>query len=106
MMTAVSQKRSERRRRQRARERWQASPDCQTLRRAIRRQRRRQQYPPVLWPFVYLVLCPHWGRTLGGRPRKARRCTKRLGTRYCWNWRVGGTTRCHRHQHEARLRNS
>ena len=24
----------------------------------------------------------------------------RLGTRYCWNWRVQDTTRCHRHQQQ------
>jgi len=42
-----------------------------------------------------------WGRELGGRPPQARRCTKRLGTRLCWNWRVNGTTRCHRHPQEG-----
>lgn len=44
------------------------------------------------------MACAMAGRELGGRPSRERRCTKRLGTRYCWNWRVGGTDRCHLHQ--------
>jgi hypothetical protein len=42
--------------------------------------------------------CVWAGRVLGGRPAEERRCTKRLGTRRCWNWRVKGTDRCHLHQ--------
>lgn len=38
------------------------------------------------------------GALLGGKARGKRRCTKRLNTRQCGNWRVRGTTRCHRHQ--------
>ena len=37
------------------------------------------------------------GRWLGGRPPKSRRCTKRLGTRLCWNWRESEMDRCRLH---------
>jgi len=33
-----------------------------------------------------------------GRPPKERRCSKRLGTRLCRNWRRGDSDRCWRHQ--------
>lgn len=60
------------------------------------RNLRRRRYPnrrveTVQW------WCGHVGRKLGGRPPKYRRCTKRLGTRFCWNWRVDGTDRCRLH---------
>ena len=38
------------------------------------------------------------GRCRGGRPPKERRCTKRIGSRLCWNWREEGCDRCWRHR--------
>lgn len=37
------------------------------------------------------------GRRYGGRPPRRRRCSKRLGSRFCWNWSAAGTDRCRLH---------
>ncbi len=96
MATYESRQRMARRRAHRSFEAWKARPDVQAMlhdqHRRLRRHPYRFVHPGLLWLYCY-----QWGRELGGRPPKARRCTKRLGTRYCWNWRVKGTTRCHRH---------
>ena len=104
MATEESRKRSERRRYQRSRERWMADPETQALRRVIEARRRyRQRHPYTGYaesPSIrglLLLRCISAGVTLGGRPPQARRCTKRLGTRYCWNWQAMGTDRCPRH---------
>ena len=100
MATSESRQRMERRRRQQALAALRARPDVQALlhdqHRRLRRHPYRFVHPGLLWLYCY-----QWGRELGGRPPKARRCTKRLGTRLCWNWRVNGTTRCHRHPQEG-----
>jgi hypothetical protein len=102
MATEESEKRMERRRFQKWREQWYAQPEVQVLRRAIAaRQKYRQRHPfsgqhPGLRGLLWLH-CVNAGIRLGGRPANARRCTKRLGTRYCWNWRAPGTDRCYRH---------
>jgi hypothetical protein len=97
MATRASQQRMARRFHQRFRETLEASPGFQAAVRARRCHRRRHPYCDV-HPRYLRALCVQWGRELGGRPPRNRRCTKRLGTRYCWNWRVEGTTRCWRHQ--------
>ncbi len=33
----------------------------------------------------------------GAYPPPDRRCTKRLGSRFCWGWALKGTDRCWRH---------
>jgi hypothetical protein len=101
MATRDSEQRRTRRFHQRFRETVEASPGFQAAVRARLRHRRRHPYAAA--PSRYLrALCVQWGRELGGRPyTKAYRCTKRLGTRLCWNWRVEGTTRCYRHQQEV-----
>jgi hypothetical protein len=107
MATIESQKRMERRRRQRWWERLNADPEIQALRRQITREfaaRRRYQqrhpfsgrHPGLLW-----MHCIAAGIQQGGRPPKTRRCTKRLGTRLCWNWRAPETDRCYRHSCQA-----
>jgi hypothetical protein len=99
MATQESEDRMVRRHLQRYREAFE--PAVQAWRRDQRRRTQRHPYrhvhPALLWLF-----CRWWGSALGGRPPQERRCTKRLGTRYCWNWRVEGTTRCHRHQSQER----
>jgi len=100
MATQESAKRMARRFHQHFRETVEASPGFQQAMRAWRRHRQRHPYAEV-HPAYLRSLCVQWGRELGGRPPKARRCTRRLGMRYCWNWRVDGTTRCHRHQQEG-----
>jgi hypothetical protein len=103
MATEESQKRMERRRLQRWRERLNRDPEVVALRRAIAaRQRYRKKHPfsgqhPSLRGLLWLH-CVHAGIRLGGRPARARRCTKRLKGRYCWNWRAPGTDRCYRHR--------
>ena len=104
LATIESQKRMARRRRQRWWERLNRDPEVMALRRAMaRRQRYRRRHPfsgsehdPGLRGLLFMR-CVYMGITLGGRPPKTRRCTKRLGTRYCWNWRAPGTDRCLRH---------
>jgi hypothetical protein len=73
------------------------SPAFQQQMRALRRCLRRHPYTHAAPGYLWQVYAD-WGRLLGGRPRTVDRCTKRLGTRLCWNWRVEGTTRCWRHQ--------
>jgi hypothetical protein len=81
-----SQQRMERRRQQRLRERWECDPDYVALRRWVEQRRRYlTRHPWANCPSVILQwFCRCWGMTLGGRPPKARRCTKRLGSRFCW----------------------
>lgn len=55
-----------------------------------------RQIPPALRAY-----CAAQGRAKGGRPTLDRRCTKRLGTRFCWLWRTGETDRCLRHQRDS-----
>lgn len=81
-----------------ARALFKASPAARRFLLARARRRRRHPYCDVP-PMILWMWCRQWGRELGGRPPKARRCTKLLGTRHCWNWRVEGTTRCYRHQY-------
>jgi hypothetical protein len=99
--TIESEKRMERRRRQRWWAQFNRDPEVIALWREIaRRQRYRQRHPysgykhnSGLRGLLYLH-CVSVGIQLGGRPPKARRCRKRLGTCYCWNWREAGTDRC------------
>jgi hypothetical protein len=84
-------------------ERWQRDAEYLTLHQRLEaRLRYQHKHPwsgplkPLLWMHGLLA-----GIQLGGRP-KARRCTKRLGTRYCWNWQVLGTDRCARHGRRPR----
>jgi hypothetical protein len=99
MATIESQKRSERRRNQKWWERLNRTPEVIALRREIaRRQRYRAKHPYAGQPGLIYMRCVYMGSRFGGRARKARRCTKRLGTRLCWNWRVLGTDRCYRHR--------
>jgi hypothetical protein len=104
MPSEESRKRCERRRHQRWRERWMADPEIQVLRRVLEARRRyRQRHPFTGYaerPEVrghMLMHCISAGVIRGGRPPQARRCTKRLGTRYCWNWQARGADRCHLH---------
>ena len=100
MATQESEQRMARRFFQRFRETLEDSPAFHQHMRTWARHRRRHPYCDVP-PRALRALCVQWGRALGGRPPRARRCTKRLGTRYCWNWHALGTTRCHRHQQEV-----
>jgi hypothetical protein len=105
MATKESKQRNERRRWQRLRERWQADPAMQALRRQLKaRQRYRQRHPFSEFPELALMHCWVKGIELGGRPPKARRCTKRLGSRLCWNWRMPGSNKCYRHQQAVEYR--
>ena len=83
MATFESQERMARRRHQRWREERQKDPAVQAFRRqlaAYQRYRLRHPFsglpPSLLWMHCLLA-----GIQQGGRPPKARRCTKRLGTR-------------------------
>ena len=88
--------RQERREYARFKAQWYASPEYKRFK---RNQRRRRW--PLASPDVVRFFCWWIGFLQGGKPKHAaRRCTKRLGSRLCWNWRVGGTDRCHRHQRE------
>ncbi len=60
------------------------------------RNRRRRRWPRLSLEAVR-VFCMLDGYDKGGRPPRARRCTKRLGSRFCWNWREPETDRCWRH---------
>jgi hypothetical protein len=103
--TIESKKRMERRRRQRRWEQFNREPEVIALRREItRRQRYRQRHPysgsaPGVRGLL-LIRCVSAGIQLGGRPPKPRRCRKRLGSRFCWNWRTPGTDRCYRHRRQ------
>jgi hypothetical protein len=99
MATEESQKRTERRRLQRWREAWNRQPEIIAFRRAIAARQRYQQRHPFSGrhPGLLLIHCITAGIQQGGRPPKARRCSKRLESRFCWNWRASGTDRCYRH---------
>lgn len=98
MATWESQKWMARRRRQQYCQRLNADPEIIALRRAIgARLRYEASHPWARLPALLRLICMAAGIREGGRPPKARRCTKRLGSRHCWNWRVAGTDRCHRH---------
>jgi hypothetical protein len=105
MATIESEKRMERRRRQRWWERFNREPEVIALRREMaRRQRYRQRHPysgdtPGVRGLL-LIRCVSAGIQLGGRPPKLRRCRKRLGSRFCWGWRAPGADRCYRHRRE------
>jgi hypothetical protein len=103
MATRESEKRMERRRNQKWWEELNRQPEVIALRREMaRRQRYLRRHPYAGQPTLAYMHCVYMGIRLGGRARKARRCTKRLGTKLCWNWRVGGTDRCHRHERGKR----
>lgn len=103
MATLESEKRMERRRNQKWWEELNRQPEVIALRREMaRRQRYLRRHPYAGQPTLAYMHCVYMGIRLGGRARKARRCTKRLGTKLCWNWRVGGTDRCHRHGRRER----
>jgi hypothetical protein len=99
MATPETEKRMERRRHQRWREQRRADPAIQDLRRQIEARWRYQKRHPFSGrhPGLLLMHCIVAGIQQGGRPPMARRCTKRLGTRYCWNWRERASDRCYRH---------
>jgi hypothetical protein len=99
MATVASEQRMARRRRQREEAQWRASPEYLAFRHWLEARRRYlTRHPWATCPWVVLKWqCRVWGMTLGGRPPKARRCRKRLGSRFCWGWRVPGTDRCRRH---------
>jgi hypothetical protein len=98
MATIESQKRMERRRVQRWWEELNRTPEVIALRREMaRRQRYLARHPYAGQPTLAYMHCAYMGIRFGGRARKARRCTKRLGSRLCWNWRAPGTDRCVRH---------
>ena len=103
MATLESEKRMERRRNQKWWEELNRQPEVIALRREMaRRQRYLRRHPYAGQPTLAYMHCVYMGIRLGGRARKARRCTKRLGTKLCWNWGVGGTHRCHRHGRRER----
>lgn len=98
MATWESEQRMARRRVQRALAELRADPQIQAWRRARLRKRKRRKLPG--WSAEAIrTHCALYGLLRGGRARGQRRCTKRLGSRLCGNWRVKGTTRCHLHQH-------
>jgi hypothetical protein len=85
MATAESIARMARRRHQRSIEQWRADPVTQALRRQVDAQQRyRQRYPfSGVHPGLLRMHCVVAGLQQGGRPPKARRCTKQRGARYC-----------------------
>ena len=104
MATEESRKRSERRRWQKQKAQWLADPYYVALRQELyRRQRYRQRHPYTgyrdnrVQRALLFMHCTYAGVTLGGRPPLRRRCRKRLGSRYCWNWRTVGD-RCQKHR--------
>jgi hypothetical protein len=99
MATVESRQRMERRRRQQWLERWRADPEVVALRRQIEAQRRYRQRHPFSGrhPGLLRMHCIVAGIQQGGRPPKVRRCSKRLESRLCWNWRAPGSDRCSRH---------
>lgn len=103
MATEESQQRMERRRHQRWWERLNREPEVIALRRYIAsREKYRQRHPfsgerPGVRGLLYMH-CVTAGIEQGGRPPRARRCTKRLHSRRCWNWRESGRDRCSRHR--------
>jgi hypothetical protein len=103
MATWESEKRMQRRRSQRFREEFNADPEIIAFRHAFdQRQKYLGKHPFSGRPPGLLYMHCVWaGWTLGGRAKGSRRCTKRLGTRVCHNWRIPGTTRCYRHVQEG-----
>jgi len=101
MATIASQKRMERRRLQRLRTWYINLPEYQAMLREIKawqRYRRRRRFtgqPTLAW-----MHCTYMGITKGGRAAGDRRCTKRLGSKVCHNWREAGRDRCYRHRRE------
>ncbi len=93
----MASERTVRRHDQQWRAEFQAELNADPAYRRAKRNRQRRRYGPEMELVVRYLFCPRWGRTLGGRPPQERRCTKRLGRRYCWNWQVSGTDRCHKH---------
>jgi hypothetical protein len=92
---AVSE-RTQRRRQQRLRA--ELTAELESLERgALGRRLRRRRMP---WANVRELQGWCWlTGTLGGRPKRTGyRCTKRLGSRFCWNWRAVGSDRCWRHK--------
>jgi hypothetical protein len=93
---AVSE-RTKRRRQQRLRAELaaeMASLEQGPLGRRLRRRRMPWANASELWFRCWLA-----GGLEGGRPKDvSHRCTKRLGSRLCWNWRAAGSDRCWRHQ--------
>lgn len=87
MATEESQKLMERRLHQRRLEEWRVDPEVQTLNRQLEARRRYQARHPFSGrpPSLLRMHCIVTGTQLGGRPSKARRCTKRLRSHYCWN---------------------
>ena len=103
MATLESEKRSERRRHQKFWERENRDPEVIALRRQIDRcQRYLAKHPYAGQPVLLFMHCCYMGIRFGGRARKGRRCTKRLSSRICRNWRVPGTDRCWRHARATR----
>ena len=102
MATLESEKRMERRRNQRWWEQLNRTPEVIALRREIAgRQRHRARHPYAGQPGLISMHCVYMGIRFGGRARKAHRCSKRLDTRLCWNWRAPGTDRCVRHRRQT-----
>jgi hypothetical protein len=98
MATWESEQWMERRRRQKYVERLYADPEIIALRRELGARLRYEARHPWRWfPHLLRMYCIGIGINEGGRPPQARRCTKRLGSRRCWNWRASGTDRCYRH---------
>lgn len=74
-------------------------------------RRRRYRARRRRWPSIELShpagkvllrwLCASKGKEGGGRPSRARRCTKRLGSRRCWGWTQSETDRCRLHPRSA-----
>lgn len=65
------------------------------------RNRKRRRWPDAS-PWMVDFLCSTEGRDKGGRPPAARRCTRRVGSRFCWNWSLRGTDRCWRHERSVK----
>jgi len=103
MATEESRKRSARRHHQRVLEQWHASPEYQAGKRYLLAQRcyrlrhpyTGSQHNPITRALLF-IRCTYAGIKLGVRPPMDRRCRKRLGSRYCWNWRIVGD-RCQKH---------
>jgi hypothetical protein len=93
-----STQRMERRRLQQWLDAWR--PGMRALWRQMeQRQRYLRRHPfSGAAPEVLRAHCRWNGMLYGGRAPSHRRCRKRLKTRFCRNWSVDGTDRCHRHR--------
>jgi hypothetical protein len=97
MATYESRQRMARRRRQQSWAALPVDPEMEALRRHIRaRQRYQLQHPFSGYPGLLLMHCIVAGKQLGSRPPNARRCRRRLKTKFCWNRQAPGPDRCHR----------